>query len=380
LNKVFGSRLCLTTECGEWSELAAYLPLWIAAGLVAFGNGANDISKTIATLVGSGEVSYRRAVTWGAIASGLGAFTAAFLAEKMVGTFAHGYLAEGVQATLPFVVAVALGAVGWLALATRTGMPVSTTHSLVGAIVVAGAVAYGPDNVSWGKVVQKFALPLLLSPFLSLMMAWALFAVVRLVFRLCHNGACRACHWVSSLTSCFARAFNDIPKIVGVLSLYYLAVGSTVPSQMLGAFAFLAVANTMGALIGGLRVTETLAYRVTEMDHDEGLTANLTTALLVVSTGIWGLPVSTTHVSSGAILGVGLRQGWAAVRWATVRDMALAWLVTLPVSGIFSLCIFLAWTEPAMRLPLAAVVLLGLVVANRCRRLNCPSLQPRKPT
>lgn len=251
-------------------------------------------------------------------------------------------------------------------------MPVSTTHSLLGAIVVCGAVAFGPANIHWGKVAGRFVLPLLASPFIATVLAWALFAGVRAIFRSCHDGACRICHWVSSMASCFARAFNDIPKIAGVLSVYYLAVGEQVPARMLGIFAFLSVAAMLGALIGGLRVTETLAYRVTNMDHDEGLTANLTTGLLVITTALRGLPVSTTHVSSGAIIGMGLQEGARAVHWDTVRNMALAWIVTLPVSGLVSASIYQVWANRAVGLPATvSLFLLTLLAVRGWERRTC---------
>jgi PiT family inorganic phosphate transporter len=92
-------------------------------------------------------------------------------------------------------------------------------------------------------------------------------------------------------------------------------------------------------------VTETLAYKVTSLDHEEGLTANLTTAMIVVSTAVRGFPVSTTHISSFAIMGGGLRDGIRAIRWRTVGEMALAWVVTLPVSGLLGVGSYLLLTH-----------------------------------
>ena len=92
----------------------------------------------------------------------------------------------------------------------------------------------------------------------------------------------------------------------------------------------------LGSYLGGARVTELLAEKVTRMNHTEGLSANLTTSSLVLLSGTLGLPVSTTHVSSSAIIGIGLFKGLHEVQWATVRDMVLAWVVTLPASAILS--------------------------------------------
>jgi PiT family inorganic phosphate transporter len=100
-----------------------------------------------------------------------------------------------------------------------------------------------------------------------------------------------------------------------------------------------------GSYIGGLRVTEVLAEKVTKMNHTEGLSANLTTASLVLVSGSLGLPVSTTHVSSSAIIGIGLLKGWNNVRWTTVRDMVLAWVVTLPTSAFLACITYLIITR-----------------------------------
>jgi PiT family inorganic phosphate transporter len=104
----------------------------------------------------------------------------------------------------------------------------------------------------------------------------------------------------------------------------------------LGTLAAVALAMGLGSYIGGLRVTELLAEKVTRMDHVEGLSANLTTSSLVLVSATMGLPVSATHVSSSAIIGIGVLKGLRAVRWTTVRDMVLAWIVTLPAAGILA--------------------------------------------
>lgn len=118
------------------------------------------------------------------------------------------------------------------------------------------------------------------------------------------------------------------------------AAWSSTSSQLV-TFGGATLAMGLGSYFGGLRVTEVLAEKVTRMDHAEGLSANLTTSSLVLLSGSVGLPVSTTHVSSSAIIGIGLLKGWTNVRWMTVRDMVLAWIVTLPASAILSALAYL---------------------------------------
>jgi PiT family inorganic phosphate transporter len=142
-------------------------------------------------------------------------------------------------------------------------------------------------------------------------------------------------HWLSSGMTALARGANDAPKIAAVLLMGSIGSWSS-GSLQATAFAGVALAMGLGSYWGGRRVTEVLAAKVTRMNHAEGLSANLTTSSLVLSSAVLGLPVSTTHISSSAIIGIGLLKGHRAVQWTTVRDMALAWIVTLPASAFLA--------------------------------------------
>jgi PiT family inorganic phosphate transporter len=353
---------------------------------LAYANGTNDVSKAIATLVGSGVTNYRTAILWGTVWTALGAAVSGVVAGAMLQTFNSGLIQPGVAVPPALAGAVLLGAIAWVLVASRTGLPVSTTHALTGALLGAGMVGVGSDGLMWSAITQKIALPLLLSPVLALSLSLVLHPMIRFLAGrwegacLCVMPASRALvtvdahgntrtlfqtsalgqpvvavpsqcdraglrgvtvgldtiHWVSSGLTALARGINDAPKILAMLLL-----GGTVaawPSDTLkvAVFAGAALAMGLGSLIGGYRVTVVLAEKVTRMNHVEGLSANLTTSSLVLVTATMGLPVSTTHVGSSAIIGIGLLKGLRAVRWTTVRDMVLAWIITLPVSGLLA--------------------------------------------
>jgi len=141
-------------------------------------------------------------------------------------------------------------------------------------------------------------------------------------------------HWVSSGMTSFARGLNDAPKIAALA--FGISIGSF-ETQLNTVFYFVLIALAMGvgSIISGLRVTETLAEKVTTMNHEEGFIANLTTSLLVTVAARFGFPVSTTHVSSSAIIGVGLNRS-KKINWKVVSEMILAWIVTLPVAALIS--------------------------------------------
>lgn len=353
---------------------------------LAFANGSNDVSKAIATLVGSGVTNYRSAIVWGTVWTVVGAASAALVASAMVKTFSHGLVQTGTIIEPAATLAVLTGAMAWVLFASHTGLPVSTTHALTGAIVGTGLVAFAGEGLLWSAIGKKIVLPLLLSPFLALTLSLLIHPAVRSLARrwegscLCVMPASRALvaidshggtrtlfqtshlgqpvmavpsqcdqaglqglvvgldtiHWLSSGLASFARGTNDAPKIVAMLLLGSATAAWPSTSSQLAAFGGVALAMGLGSYFGGLRVTEVLAEKVTRMGHSEGLSANLTTSSLVLLSGSLGLPVSTTHVSSSAIIGIGLLKGLKAIRWGTVRDMVLAWIVTLPASALLS--------------------------------------------
>jgi PiT family inorganic phosphate transporter len=353
---------------------------------LAFANGSNDVSKAIATLVGSGVTDYRSAIAWGTVWTVIGAGVAAFVASAMIKTFSHGLVQTGTIIGPTVTLAVLTGAMVWILFASITGLPVSTTHALTGAIVGTGLVAFAGEGLIWGAIGKKIALPLLLSPFLALTLSLLIHPAIRALAKkwdgacLCVMPASRALvaidthggtrtlfqtasfsqpiiavpsqcdraglrglvmgldtiHWISSGLASFSRGTNDAPKIVAILLIGSSATTWPTSSSQLVVFGGIAIAMGLGSYFGGLRVTEVLAEKVTKMSHAEGLSANLTTSSLVLASGFLGLPVSTTHISSSAIIGIGLLKGRNNVRWTTVRNMVLAWVVTLPASALLA--------------------------------------------
>jgi PiT family inorganic phosphate transporter len=373
----------------------------VTGALVAFVNGANDVSKGVATLVGSGLATPRRAIAWGAGWTAVGGAAGALFAGAMVTTFGKGLLEAHVVPSFAAALASVLGAAAWVLLATRTGLPVSTTHAIVGSVCGAASVAYGMGGVRWGALAGRIALPLVVGPVVSLALtALVVLVVTRLtagreapedrrgrgdgraaagaglpdcvcvepgVVAVVADGAIpgqakmtlsgplvtvdttAACavdrpaaarltldhvHWATSAGTSAARAMNDAPKmaalIVGAGALAGTAGG--VPTR--SAFAVVTVAMVIGSVVAGGRVLTTMSTKLAQMNHWEGFAANAVTASLVAAGAIFGLPLSTTHVATGGIVGSALHRGKGAIRRRTLRDMLLAWVVTLPGSAL----------------------------------------------
>lgn len=354
----------------------------LATLAVGYFNGANDVSKAIATLVGSGVSRYRTAVIWGSLWTFVGAGTAALASQGLVAAFSGKGILQSPPTGDSLLLAVAAGALSWIWFATKTGLPVSTTHALTGALVGAGATATGWSGINGSFLFTKFALPLAVGPLLSMAIIFLVYPVVRrslarwqgycvcvqqpAVISSGHSatlvatapaglvlGETAECartpvtiagvtvadglHWLSAGATAFARGLNDAPKVLGLGIVAATGLSLSLPVAFLG----VAAAMTAGSLFRGMKVTETLAEKVTKMEPLEGLAANLVTAGLVIFASHLALPVSTTHVSSGAIIGLGLKRDARAIQWRTVRDMILAWVVTLPVAALVASLVFL---------------------------------------
>jgi PiT family inorganic phosphate transporter len=303
----------------------------IAVIVVAYANGANANFKGVASLFGSGTTSYRIAVNWAAVTTAAGCVAAMFLAASLLKTFSgKGLVPEALIAQPSFLLSVAAAAGATGLLATRFGFPVSTTHILTGALLGAGWTA---GDVNLAKLWESFIKPLLLSPVLALAAGMVLHGILK-TLRLAPDHRTRtldALHFLSAGAVCFARGLNDTPKMAALL----LSVG------WLGEFygmLLIAVAMAAGGLISAKQVAETLAHKITDMNPGQGFAANLATALLVTTANVSGLPVSTTHVSVGALLGIGITTRQA--KWRTVIPVLAAWVITLPLSALVGAAFF----------------------------------------
>lgn len=345
---------------------------------IAAVNGANDVSKGIATLVGSGVTNTRRAVLWGTFWTGVGALAAIFLAKAMIQTFGAGLFSSGVHPTLAAALGTITGAALWVLLATVLGMPVSTTHAIIGSVAGVAWLAYGVHGVRWSVLGGKVVLPLLLSPVLAGLLTAA---VSRLWSRSSHsaNTDClcldvsgpmlatsdpmasaavsaelrlSTCavpgasalsftidhlHWITSGATSLARGLNDAPKMVALVLGARLLAGDS-SQQTTPAFLAVAAGMLLGSAIAGQKVTKVLACDVVTMTPREGFAANFVTAALVGPGAALGIPMSTTHVSAGAIMGIA--GNGEAANGKVIRDMLIAWLVTIPFSALLGMTIW----------------------------------------
>lgn len=358
----------------------SWLVLAVVLGL-ALSNGANDNFKGVATIYGSGSASYRVSLAWATVTTLAGSLLSLVVAAGLVKVFSgRGLVPHALASSPAYLGAVALGAALTVVLATGLGLPVSTTHSLIGALVGAGFVGAG-SAVDLGQLGQSFLLPLALSPVLAVAVASLLYPVAtrlrratglmretcvcvgeewipvaagrgllavsaapQLTLTAATTERCRdryqgrmlgisaqhgldLSHFVSAGIVSFARGLNDTPKLVA------LALASTLVSKSAGV-PLVALLIAIGGVLGARRVAETMSNKVnTSLSPGAGLIANLTSAVLVIGASRYSLPVSTTYVTNGALFGIGAVTGSA--RWTTISSIVLGWLVTLPLAAVF---------------------------------------------
>jgi len=356
--------------------------LFLATCFLAYSNGANDNFKGVASLFGSRTCHYRTAISWATITTFAGSIMSIFLAQTLLKKFrGKGIVPDHLASSEYFLLAVAVGAGLTVILATLTGFPISTTHALTGAIFGCGLVAVG-SQVNLAALGKGFVLPLLLSPVLASVIAGLLYMVfhalrvatgttkewcvclgeeqrivampqpnsllaLRAVSHPSHLTVdelenCReryggnflgftsqkivdAAHFLSAGTVSLARGLIYTPKIVALLLLWKAF-------DIRWGFAAVATTIAVGGLLSARRVAETMSHTITAMNHGQGFTANLTTAILVVLASLFGLPVSTTHVSVGSLFGIGLTTGKANPR--AISAIVLSWLITVPCAAI----------------------------------------------
>lgn len=312
--------------------------LLIAVVFVAFANGANANFKGVASLYGSGTAGFQTALYWSTMTTAAGSVAALFATSALLHTFSgKGLVADALAAQPAFLLAAALGAALANLLATGLGFPVSTTHMLMGGLLGAGLAAE-PQNVNCVQLWDIFAKPLLLAPVIAIGAGALLYLVLR-PLRLAPDHRTRtldALHFFSAGAVCFARGMNDTPKIAALL--VGVAVLGTSPSLLLVAGCI-----AIGGILSGRRVADTLAHKITGMNPGQGFTANATTAALVLLGTLKGLPLSTTHVSVGALLGIGIITKQA--KWGTVIPVLLAWVITLPCAALLAALSYLLVTR-----------------------------------
>jgi inorganic phosphate transporter, PiT family len=351
------------------------LVLTIAVALFFdFTNGFHDTANAIGTAIGTRALPPRVAVGLSAVLNLVGAIVTTQLLHAEVANTVGSLVAPADGVALSMLVAVLFGAITWNLLTWRAGLPSSSSHALIGALIGMGLAAYGVDVVQWREVYLVF-IALVTSPIAGLLLAYVLTVVLLNLLRRARpsyaNSAFRRFQLFSSGFVAFSHGANDAQKTMAIITLALFSSGHLmefdVPTWVALAAA---LAIGLGTWAGGWRIIRTMGIRIVQMDPVHGFSAQTMAATVIQLATAWGLPVSTTQVVSGSVMGAGATRRFSAVRWGVARRIVWAWIFTIPASAVLAASAALLARAGPLAVTLAVIILVGLIVllAQRMRR------------
>jgi PiT family inorganic phosphate transporter len=300
-----------------------------------FTNGFHDTANAMATSIATRALAPKVAVALAALLN----FVGAFISLKVAATIAQD-IVDPEAITTSIIFAGLLGAIFWNLLTWRLGIPSSSSHALIGGVVGAVIVAAGFDAVTIDGLIGKVLVPSVVAPVLALAVAASVtFVVYRRIQRRDPEQIMRSFRIgqvASASLVALAHGTNDAQKTMGVIVLALVANGNLSSAASVPAWVIVAAATaiSLGTYVGGWRIIRTLGHRITKIETPQGFAAETSSAVVILAASQAGYPLSTTHVTSGAVLGAGLGKRAADVRWDIAGQMATAWLLTIPAAAL----------------------------------------------
>jgi inorganic phosphate transporter, PiT family len=316
-------------------DLTVLLIVVVVIALVFdYVNGMHDAANAIATSISTRAINPRNAV----IMAGLLNFVGAFVSEGVAKTMGSGIVAPEMVKDQRIILAALIGALAWNIITWYFGLPSSSSHALVGGLVGAGLYNAGQAGVLWSGVFKKVILPGLVSPVLGLCGGFLVMVGFMWLFRRSIpakiNKRFRKMQWISCGYLALTHGMNDAQKAMGIITLALVTAGRQdtfdVPVWVKLSCATMIA---LGTASGGWRIIKTLGGKMVKLQPVQGFAAEITSAGILSSTALLGMPVSTTHVISSSIMGVGASKRFSAVRWGVAQNILIAWVLTLPAAA-----------------------------------------------
>ena len=299
-------------------------------------NGFHDTANAIATSVSTRALT----PTWAIVMSAAANFVGALSGTAVAKTVGSGLIDTGVESQT-VVAAALIGAIVWNLITWRLGIPSSSSHALIGGLLGAALISAGFGSWQLDGVFGKVLLPLVGSPIVGFTVGLLLMALIFNVFRRAHprrlNATFRRLQVLSAAYMAFSHGSNDAQKTMGIMTLALVTAGVQSEFEVpLWVILLAATAISFGTAAGGWRIIKTMGTKVVKLDPVHGFAAETTAATVIFAASHFGMPVSTTHVISSAILGVGSSDRLKTVRWGVARSIVTAWILTLPLSGLMA--------------------------------------------
>ena len=316
------------------------LTLWVLIGvalLFDFLNGLHDAANSIATIVSTRVLRPRYAVMWASLFNFLAFLVFGLHVAKTVGS---GIVSLDVV-TDRVIFGALTGAISWNVITWLAGIPSSSSHALVGGLVGAGLAKAGLKAIVWAGV-GKTAAGIVVSPFFGFVLALLLVLLVSWIFVRSRPAAVdrlfRSLQFVSASLYSLGHGGNDAQKTMGIIAVLLFAHAGGRGHFQVPLWVVLAcqTAMALGTLAGGWRIVHTMGSKITRLSPQQGFCAETGGAITLFTATYLGVPVSTTHTITGAIIGVGAARRTSAVRWGIARGIVFAWIVTMPMAGLIA--------------------------------------------
>lgn len=312
----------------------------IFALLFDYINGFHDTANAIATSVSTRAISPKKAILMTAVLNFLGALVSTGVAKTIGGdlVLSPDLINSGI------ICAALIGAIIWNLLTWYWGIPSSSSHALIGGVIGAVGVSAGFGALNEAGIVKIF-LSLILSPLIAMVGGYIIMKILLLIFGrfspIALNDRFRNMQIVSAILMAFSHGSNDAQKAMGIITLTLLS-GGYISTLEVPVWVKLACATSMalGTAAGGWKIISTMGTKIFKLETINGFAADLNSALTIFTATFLHLPVSTTHVVSGSIMGVGSSKRIKAVNWGVARSMVMAWCVTIPLSALMSALIY----------------------------------------
>ncbi|WP_145524086.1 inorganic phosphate transporter [Virgibacillus sp. SK37] len=321
----------------------------ISALVFDFINGFHDTANAIATSVSTRALSPRRAIILAAVMNFVGALTFTGVAQTITSGIANPFELEN---GLTVILGALFAAIAWNLITWYFGIPSSSSHAIIGAITGAVIVAAGLQAVHFGGFLSILE-GLLLSPIIAFVVGYLIYAIIKVLFKNANlaktNKQFRSVQIITAAVQSYAHGTNDAQKSMGIITMA-LIVGGLHDTTDVPFWVQLSCATAMalGTSVGGWRIIKTVGGKIMKIRPVNGVAADLTGAAVIFGATLIHLPVSTTHVISSAILGVGSSHRVKGVNWGIAKRMAITWVITLPISamlgGLFCLILNLFLT------------------------------------
>ena len=307
-----------------------------------FLNGLHDAANSIATIVSTRVLSPRYAVAWAAFFN--------FIAFAVFGLHVAATIGTGIVSPLVIddqvIFGALMGAIVWNIVTWLAGIPSSSSHALIGGLVGAGLCKGGFKAIVWSGL-SKTAAAIVLSPATGFILALVMILIVAWTFLkaapLWVDKVFRHIQFVSASAYSLGHGGNDAQKTMGIIAALLFAHGIGGGSFHVPFWVVMAcqAAMALGTLFGGWRIVRTMGSRITHLTPMQGTCAETAGALTLFGATWLGIPVSTTHTITGAIVGVGTARRVSAVRWNVAKDIVVAWIVTMPAAGLIGAMFYL---------------------------------------